>query len=112
MNNKKARKNIRKNILNSSIKSDYSFIKILTGSDLSKRRLPVMSVESINPGPIIWLTSCVHGDEIGSTVVVQEIFKKIKRKGILKGKIYGIPIMNPSGFETSSRHIAMSEEDL
>ena len=48
----------------------YSFLKILTGSDLSIRRLPVMSVSSRNPGPVIWLTGCMHGDEVGGLIVI------------------------------------------
>lgn len=91
---------------------EYSFIKILTGSDLSIRRLPLMSVKSKNPGPVIWLTACVHGDEVGGVAVIQEIFKRIRRTPILKGALYAFPLMNPSGFETASRKISMSEEDL
>lgn len=34
-----------------TVKSRYSFIKILTGSDLSIRRLPLMSVTSEKPEP-------------------------------------------------------------
>ena len=50
----------------------YSFVKIMTGSDLSIRRLPMMVTRSPNPGDVVWLTACVHGDEVGGVVVVQE----------------------------------------
>ncbi len=53
----------------------FSFIKILTGSDLSKRRIPLMEIYSAQDGPTVWLTGCMHGDEIGGTVVIHEIFK-------------------------------------
>ena len=102
----------KKKISNSSQKIKYSFLKILTGSDLSRRRLPFMVAESINPGPIIWLTACGHGDEVGGIVVIQEIFKRIRKKNLLKGTLYAFPLMNPIGFETGSRHIALSKEDL
>ena len=59
-----------------SQKIKYSFIKIMTGSDLSRRRLPFMSAESSKSGPVVWLTGCGHGDEVGGTVVIQEIFKR------------------------------------
>jgi predicted deacylase len=94
-----------------SIKVEYSFLKILTGSDLSKRRLPTMLLNSGKSGPVVWLTGCSHGDEIGGTVVIQEVFKRIK-KNLLKGAIYAFPLMNPSGFETMSRGISLSGEDL
>ena len=90
----------------------FSFVKILTGSDLSLRRLPLMAVESKNSGPVVWLTGCVHGDEVGGIAIIQEIFKKIRKRPLLKGSLYAFPIMNPVGFETVSRHIALSKEDL
>ncbi len=90
----------------------YSFLKILTGSDLSRRRLALMKVDSVNPGPVIWLTGCMHGDEVGGIVVIHEIFKRIRKNPLLKGSIYAFPLMNPLGFEAISRYITLSEEDL
>jgi predicted deacylase len=94
-----------------NVKIKYSFVKILTASDLSRRQLPLMSIESTNPGPIIWLTACVHGDEVSGIVMIQEIFKNLRRT-LLKGAIHAFPLVNPIGFETSSRYITLSEEDL
>ena len=111
MEKKNLRKRLRKRIRSPSIRIDYSFIKILTGSDLSQRKLPLMHVKSINPGPIVWLTAGVHGEEVGGIVVIQEIFKKLRTQ-LLKGEVYAFPLMNPMGFETSSRFITLSEEDL
>jgi len=93
-------------------KVKYSFLKILTGSDLSRRRLPFMSVESANNGPVVWLTGCMHGDEVTGIITVQEIFKRIQRRHLLKGSLYAFPLMNPIGFETASRYITLSKEDL
>ncbi len=89
----------------------YSFIKILSGTDLSKRRLPYMVMESTNPGPVLWLTGCMHGDEIGGTVVIHEIFRRLRKK-LLRGMVHAFPLMNPMGFETVSRTIVLSKEDL
>ena len=93
-------------------KVKYSFLKILTGSDLSRRRLPFMMIESVNPGPVVWLTGCVHGDEVTGIVTIQEVFKKIKKNPLLRGAIYAFPLMNPIGFEAASRNITISREDL
>lgn len=110
--NKDNLKAIKKRDKDPNNKTEFSFIKILTGSDLSNRRLPIMSIKSINPGPIVWLTACVHGDEVGSMVVTQEIFRKIKKRGLLKGTIYAFPLLNPLGFENYSRNITLSKEDI
>lgn len=93
------------------VKIHYSFMKIMTGSDLSRRRLPLMSAASPNPGPLVWLTACAHGDEVGGIVVIQELFRSIRRR-LLKGTVKAFPMMNPLGFETRSRQITMSSEDL
>lgn len=71
-----------------------------------------MEIKSSNPGPVVWLTGCVHGDEVGGTVVIQEIFKKLRKEPLLKGSVHAFPLMNPIGFETASRHITLSKEDL
>jgi len=70
-----------------------------------------MSAESDQPGPVVWLTACSHGDEVSGIVVVQEIFRRIRRR-LLKGLVYAFPLMNPLGFELGSRNISMSREDL
>jgi predicted deacylase len=94
-----------------SVSIRYSFLKILTGSDLSRRRLPLMHAASANDGPTLWLTACAHGDEVGGIAVIQEVFKRI-RAGLKNGSVYAFPLMNPTGFETTSRTIVMSKEDL
>jgi predicted deacylase len=95
----------------SKISQHYSSIKILTGSDLSKRRIPMMEMTSEANGPTLWLTGCMHGDEIGGTVVIHEVFKRLK-KHLIKGSVKAFPLINPFGFESISRNITYSKEDL
>jgi uncharacterized protein len=95
----------------SRIKQHYSFIRILTGSDLSMRRVPYMAARHENAGPLVLFTACMHGDEIGGTVIIHELFKRL-RKQLLKGSVVAFPLVNPFGFENISRNIAMSKEDL
>ena len=95
----------------SSVRISYSFMKILTGSDLSRRRLPVMSAISESLGPVVWLTACGHGDEVSGIVIIQEVFRKIRRQMVC-GAVHAFPLMNPLGFETRTRNITVSREDL
>mgnify|MGYP001061996979 CR=1 FL=1 len=95
----------------SRIKEHYSFIRILTGSDLSNRRMPRMAIRHEEAGPLVVFSACMHGDEIGGTVIIHELFKRLKKK-LLKGSVVAFPLLNPFGFETVSRNIAMSKEDL
>ncbi len=98
-------------IIPTKTRINYSFIKILTGSDLAKRRIPYMIADSQVKGPNVWLTACMHGDEIGGTVILHELFKRLK-KGLIRGSIHALPLLNPFGLETVSRNIALSKEDL
>ena len=68
-------------------------------------------IDSGNPGPVVWMTACIHGDEISGTVIIQELFKLLKRE-ICNGMLYAFPIANPFGFEQKSRYIPYSKEDL
>ena len=83
----------------------------MTGSDLSRRRLPLMRAESGKPGPVLWLTACGHGDEVTGMVVIQELFKLLRRQ-LRCGAVHAFPLMNPFGFENVSRDISVSSEDL
>ncbi|HNR30488.1 MAG TPA: succinylglutamate desuccinylase/aspartoacylase family protein [Candidatus Hydrogenedentes bacterium] len=102
----------RKDQRPSGARLKYSFLSILTGSDLSRRRLPMMSAASTNPGPVVWLTACGHGDEVGGMVAIQDVFKRLRKTPLLQGAVHAFPLMNPLGFETASRHITPTEEDL
>jgi predicted deacylase len=90
----------------------YSFLKILTGSDLSRRRLPFMAIESAEPGPVVWLAGGIHGDEVTGVVTIQEVFRIVRRQHLRRGALHAFPLMNPAGFEAGSRNITMSREDL
>jgi uncharacterized protein len=88
------------------------FVNIFTGVDLNEKRLPLMSVDSGVPGPTIWLCAAIHGDEVTGTAVIHSLFRKIKREGLLKGKIFAFPILNTFGFEFISRHEPYADADL
>ena len=72
----------------------------------------MMTAAAADAGPTVWLTACAHGDEVGGVVVIQEIFRRLKRTPLLRGEVRAFPLMNPKGFEVGSRHIAMGGEDL
>jgi hypothetical protein len=71
-----------------------------------------MQAKSPKRGPGVWLTACAHGDEVGGLVVVQEVFKRLRKRTLRKGSLHAFPLMNPLGFETGTRHVSFSEEDL
>lgn len=70
--------------------SKYQFIQLVTGTDLSKRQIPLMIIDSGISDPIAWMTASIHGDEITGTVIIHELFRLLKR-GIINGKVCAFP---------------------
>jgi hypothetical protein len=71
-----------------------------------------MTAAAAGAGPTLWLTACAHGDEVGGVVVIQEVFRRLKRIPLLCGEVRAFPLMNPMGFEVGTRHISIGGEDL
>lgn len=71
-----------------------------------------MSLKSDAIGPVVWLTGCVHGDEPGGTVIVHEVFRAVRKQGLLCGALQALPLVNSIGFENVSRYINSDREDL
>ena len=86
----------------------YSNIEI---SKNGKRiNIPNVSIKSNIQGPKLWFTAGIHGDEIGGCVIVQELINNLHNNPLVKGELHAFPMLNPLGFETSSR--LFDNEDL
>ncbi|HLD25940.1 MAG TPA: succinylglutamate desuccinylase/aspartoacylase family protein [Candidatus Andersenbacteria bacterium] len=94
------------------MKITSSFLDTVPGFHYDRQRLAQISARSENPGPLVWLTAGVHGDEVGGIVVIQEVFKRLRRQPLLRGAVCALPLLNPLGFETASRQVPISQEDL
>lgn len=91
---------------------EIKYINIFKGIDLSERKLPILIERGKEPGPAIWLSAGIHGDEVTGIEVVQRIFNYLKRHGLKKGAIYALPLVNPMGFEMIKRENPYDEEDI
>lgn len=80
--------------------------------DIIQRRIPVLSADSKLPGPVVWLTACIHGDEVGGTAIVHEVFSRLRKSGLNRGAVHAYPLVNSMGFENVSRYINTDGEDL
>ena len=70
--------------------------------------IPVISYKK-SDSPVVWLTACSHGDEVGGVAVIHEVFKTIKEK-MVKGSLYAFPMINPIAFDSGTRMV--KGEDL
>ena len=96
----------------SAAKVSRRLIDISGMRDIIQRRIPVLTLDSKISGPVVWLTACIHGDEVGGTVIVHEVFKTIRELGLKCGAVHALPLINSMGFENISRYVNTDREDL
>ena len=94
------------------MKVSKRLIDITGMRDIIQRRIPVLTADSKLPGPVVWLTACIHGDEVGGTAIVHEVFSLLRRTGLKCGAVHAFPLVNSMGFENVSRYINTDREDL
>lgn len=66
--------------------------------------IPIRVIRSKKPGPRIFITAAIHGDEINGTGIIHDFLfgKQIKLK---KGTLILVPVVNVFGFESHERYL-------
>lgn len=72
--------------------------------------MPVHVIRGTRPGPILGVTSAIHGDEVNGIEIVRRLLKKPILK-TLAGTLIAIPIVNIYGFLYQDRYL-MDRRDL
>lgn len=80
--------------------------------DVIQRRIAVLTLDSGVPGPTVWLTACLHGDEPGGAAIIHDVFKSIRGDRMTSGVLHALPLVNSMGFENVSRYVNSDREDL
>ncbi|MFP5332105.1 MAG: succinylglutamate desuccinylase/aspartoacylase family protein [Acidimicrobiia bacterium] len=75
--------------------------RLPTGSRLS---MPVVVVNGKHPGPTVWLSGAIHGDELNGVEVVRRVLPRIDQR-TLRGAIIAVPVVNVFGFVEQSRYL-------
>ncbi|MBW3020592.1 succinylglutamate desuccinylase/aspartoacylase family protein [Candidatus Woesearchaeota archaeon] len=66
-------------------------------------KIPIIIEDSKIKGPIVLITSLMHGDEWNGYETCKLVIKKVKNK-LKKGKIIFIPMINPIGYKNKTRY--------
>ncbi len=66
--------------------------------------LPVAVAHGAEPGPVVWISGAVHGDELNGVAVIREVLRRIKPKK-LRGTLIAVPIVNVFGILQESRYL-------
>lgn len=66
--------------------------------------MPVVVINGKHPGPTVWLSGAIHGDELNGVEVVRRVLPKIDQR-TLRGAIIAVPVVNVFGFVEQSRYL-------
>ncbi len=72
--------------------------------DYTELTMPVEVFRGVEPGPSLFISAAIHGDELVGTAIVKKIIND-KRLKKLRGTLIAIPIVNVYGFNTLSRYL-------
>jgi predicted deacylase len=72
--------------------------------DATALSIPITVINGAKKGPVLFVSSAIHGDEINGIEIVRRILdhKSLSR---LKGTLIAVPILNVFGFNNRSRYL-------
>jgi hypothetical protein len=88
-----------------------SFFELKNLPELSSWKIPKFEI-SISEGPVVFLTSGIHGDEIAGNVILMKFCNFLRKNALLKGKVVALIGVNQTGGEKLVREIPETKEDL
>ncbi|MEM2960294.1 MAG: succinylglutamate desuccinylase/aspartoacylase family protein [Candidatus Jordarchaeaceae archaeon] len=87
------------------------FLKVAELSDGSVINVPLIVVNGIQDGPIIWIQCAIHGNEVEGSYALIKTIKEIDPKK-LRGILIGIPVLNVTAFWSGVRIPIFDNKDL
>lgn len=66
--------------------------------------MPALVVHGRRPGPTVWLSAAIHGDEVNGVRIVERVVADLDPK-TLSGTVVGVPVVNVFGFVNESRYL-------
>lgn len=66
--------------------------------------LPVRVVRGRQPGPCLWISAAIHGDEINGVEIIRQVLTQVFPRH-LRGTLIAVPIVNVFGFIEQSRYL-------
>ena len=81
--------------------TDIPVARFVTGEWLN---LPVEVVHGEEPGPVVWMSGAIHGDELDGVEIIRHVLKEL-RPTRMRGTVIGVPVVNVFGFAAESRYL-------
>lgn len=73
--------------------------------DYSEVDVPVEIIRGKTPGPVLFVTGAVHGDEINGTETVRRLLASRKALSHIRGTLIAVPVVNVFGFNALARYM-------
>ncbi len=67
-------------------------------------RLPIVVVRGRKPGPTMFVSAAIHGDEINGVEIIRRLLAKPALKKI-RGTLIAVPVVNVYGFTAQTRYL-------
>ena len=74
-------------------------------------RMPVTVINGPQPGPTVFLSAAIHGDELNGIEVVREVAQEWNHTDVC-GTLVCLPVLNVQGFVAQERYLPIYERDL
>lgn len=75
--------------------------RLPTGTQLS---LPVAVAHGVEPGPVVWVSSAIHGDELNGLAVIRSVLRQLNPRA-LRGTLIAVSVVNVFGIINASRYL-------
>ncbi len=66
--------------------------------------IPIAVINGVEPGPRVFVTAAIHGDELNGTAACQRVIDLVEPEG-LHGSLIVVPIVNVLGAQIHSRYL-------
>ncbi len=80
---------------------DLPIANLYTATSL---RMPVKVLRGKRPGPVLFVSAAIHGDELNGVEIIRRLLKR-KALRSLRGTLLAVPIVNVHGFIDQSRYL-------
>lgn len=75
--------------------------RMVTGAHVN---LPVRVIHGREPGPVVWITGVIHGDEVLGVEIIRRVMAELSAK-TFRGTLLAVPVVNVLGFMTGDRYL-------
>lgn len=66
--------------------------------------MSVAVANGLRPGPVVWLSGAVHGDELNGIEIIRQLLRLLRPRDVA-GTVLAVPIVNVFGFLNESRYL-------